>query len=446
MPTIAEMQSLIANPVETLAIEYKGWLDLTQNHGRATLAKAAIALANTGGGIIVLGMAEAAGGGAPISGPRPEGLARYTQDIINASIARFSDPEFHCELHFCAHPQTGVEHAFAVVPGGAATPIMSARGCEGVIEQRRCYIRKPGPRSEEPTTADEWNSLLARCLAARREGMLDAIRLIVQGHQAPPEIPGQGEALRHFSDDAHSRWEGLIEGLPHNDPGRFPLGGYEFSFQILGGTILPNLNTLRTAMEAASRIKHTGWGPFVMLQRQDLMPHAIAGSIQAWLGGVPAAQRLARRPSVCDFWRASPAGLFYLARGYDEDGLENVAPGEAISISLPVWRLGEALLYIARIANSFGENPRILCRARYTGLQGRRLGYLDAQRDFFLEEHVCADHTADLETVATVANITDNLAEVLHAVLSPLYERFGFFELETHYVAEEVTRLRSRRY
>jgi len=27
-------------------------------------------------------------------------------------------------------------------------PVMSVRGCEGVIAAQKCYVRKPGPRSE----------------------------------------------------------------------------------------------------------------------------------------------------------------------------------------------------------------------------------------------------------------------------------------------------------
>ena len=37
---------LLGTPSESLAVEYKSWLDLSQNSGKAILAKAAIALAN----------------------------------------------------------------------------------------------------------------------------------------------------------------------------------------------------------------------------------------------------------------------------------------------------------------------------------------------------------------------------------------------------------------
>jgi predicted HTH transcriptional regulator len=132
MPTEAELVRLLVQPNESLTLEYKSWLDLSVNHGRAVLAKAAIALANEGGGIIIIGM-RAAENEPLASLPRPQGLNRYDQDAINAAINRYADPEIHCELAFATHPDTAVDHAFVVVPGGAIVPVMSTRDQQGEI-------------------------------------------------------------------------------------------------------------------------------------------------------------------------------------------------------------------------------------------------------------------------------------------------------------------------
>ena len=54
----SDLQPLISEPREDLAVEYKTWLDITQEKGKATLAKACIALANHGGGFVVIGFDE----------------------------------------------------------------------------------------------------------------------------------------------------------------------------------------------------------------------------------------------------------------------------------------------------------------------------------------------------------------------------------------------------
>jgi len=446
VPTDSELQAILQTPSENLSIEYKGWLDLSQNPGRATLAKAAIAIANEGGGIIVLGMREDVGdGGALRSMPRPAALGRYSQDEVNSAIRRFADPEFHCGLMFVTHPQTGHEHAFVIVPGGMMVPVMSARGCDGVIASQRCYVRKSGPRSEEPFTAEEWRKLLQRCLQAGRESMLNAIRIIVQGHNGSPPTEEAANALAQYCDTARERWQQLVDGLPADDIARMPHGHYDICFELVGVRNAGSATELRHRMEEAGRIRLTGWGPFVSLTRQDLAPQPVGGSIECWLGR-HVEERLSRAVAHCDFWRAHPSGLLFLQRGYDEDSLERVQPGTIFDITLPIWRVGEAMLFVARLARQYDDDEtNILVRCRYSGLAGRQLDCLTPGRHFSFAR-VAVDDTAELETQATVGQIEDNLVEILHQLLAPLYERFAFFELPRDIVRAEVEQLRRNRF
>ena len=53
---------LLRNPAEDLSFEIKEWLDLRDNVHKAKLAQAIIALANHGGGALLLGYAQQADG------------------------------------------------------------------------------------------------------------------------------------------------------------------------------------------------------------------------------------------------------------------------------------------------------------------------------------------------------------------------------------------------
>ena len=155
-PLTRRLQQLVSHPREDLSVEHKRWLDLREKPDRAKLARAAIAMANHGGGFIVVGF-EDSGGDLESQHASPE-LPAVTQDAVNAAIRRYADPEFHCEVHFVEHPMSGVEHPVVVVPGNTV-PVMATRDCDGVIAKHRCYVRKPGPRSEEPQSGDEWRRL-----------------------------------------------------------------------------------------------------------------------------------------------------------------------------------------------------------------------------------------------------------------------------------------------
>jgi len=136
--------------------------------------------------------------------------------------------------------------------------------------------------------------------------------------------------------------------------------------------------------------------------------------------------------------------LLFLQRGFDED--EQVQPGTGFEVTLPIWRVGEALLYVSRLARVFAANPGISVRFRYTGLAGRRLYAHDPARNFFLRDHVSTDNDAELQTATTAREIEDNLPEVVHPLLIPLYERFALFELPMELVRRELDRLRRNRF
>lgn len=443
MPSIKDLEPLVTEPREDLSVEYKDWLDLTINEHRAIIAKAAIALVNHGGGFVVLGMADEPTGLS--SRTRPAEIPEITQDAINAAIRRYATPEFHAEVYAVPHPATGAIHPVVSVPGTLTEPVMSKRDCAGVIAQARCYIRKPGPRSEEPQTAEEWRVLLARCVRAGRDDMLDAIRSIVSGRIESREAPpGAIEALDAFCDAARVRWQAVTASEPTDAAPRFPHGFYEMGFSLVGATPAPSLVDLQDRLQSARRIKLTGWTPFLEMNTPEWAPYPHDNFVEAWVGRT-AANRKLRTPAHSDFWRASPQGKLYTIRGYAEDELERYAAGEAFDITLPIWRIGEGILFAARLAEAFSDVEAIGIRCRYTGLNGRALVSVSGDRAVFGEDVSRTDEIS-LQTLATLGQIQDNLAEILHQLLCPLYERFAFFRLPIVMVEQELGRMIKGRY
>jgi predicted HTH transcriptional regulator len=153
VPSIQELQPLVTEPREALDAEYKGWLDLTTVEHKAVLAKAAIAIANHGGGYIIVGLEDQ---GHQLAGsPRPANVPEVSQDAVNAAIHRFATPEFHCEVYNVPSPASGVVHPVIVVPGNITEPIMSKRECQGVIAPSTTItfaIMRVSTTSHQPTS------------------------------------------------------------------------------------------------------------------------------------------------------------------------------------------------------------------------------------------------------------------------------------------------------
>ena len=443
MASIEELQPFITEPREDLDAEYKDWLDLTGNEHKATLAKAAIALANHGGGRIVIGFAEQ--GQALVSGPRPEEIPEITQDSVNAAIRRYAEPRFHCEVYNVLHPDTGVSHPVVIVPGTLTVPVMSKNQCQGVIALNRCYIRKPGPESEEPRTSEEWRNLFNRCVRANRDEMLESIRSIMTGRvEMQASKPSVLDDLQDYSTAAHDRWKELVESAPDESPVKFPHGYYEMAFSLVDATPVNDFDELQNRLGIARQIKLSGWTPFLDIKGSGGGPGPYGDFVEAWLGQ-PYHRRTSGDPHVCDFWRASLEGKLYMIRGYAEDG-QNNAPGRAFYIPLPIMLIGEGLLFASRFAETFEEVDQIALHCRFTGLKGRVLDTGQHFERLLSGTYPCSKDEVILTGQITQQQIQDNLAEVLHPLLQRLYEQFNFFKLPFDVVAQELHQMRSNRY
>ena len=452
MPSEQELLPLITLPREDLSTEYKDWLDLSDNSHKAVLAKAAIALANHGGGFIVIGFAE--DGGSLVSSQRPTEIPEITQDAVNSAVKRYSSSSFHCQLYNVIHPETGVDHLVISVPGNLAVPVMSKRSHPGAIDQHRYYIRKPEPASEEPRTEEEWRKLLTRCIQEGRNELLDALRSILHGHVEPSISSSDPlDDLTKFCKAGRERWRELTETEPHLSPAVFPHGHYEIGFSLSGAQPLNDLSKLNSALSDARRVRFTGWPPFLAMIKDGWDPYPYGDYVEACVGRVIDKDGRKRGPNVCDFWRASLAGQLYTVRGYTEDGLignhthvfgRPILAGEVLDLTLPVWRVGEALLFAERFAATFDEIEEICVYTRFVGLEGRKLVSLTSDRGSYdrgvsmTDEVVCVSR-------ATPGQVRNNLIEILHELLTPLYEKFNFYKLESRLVHEEIERMRTGR-
>ncbi|MBB5695799.1 recombinase family protein [Muricoccus pecuniae] len=442
------LSDLLVEPREDLDVEVKGWLDL-ENSGehKATLAKALLALANHGGGFVLLGLTETDTGIVPAPN-RPPTLDAYSQDAVNGIVQSFAEPPFHCTVQHVAGP-SDVLHPIIRVPGGHRVPIRAKRTGPGnaIVQMHAVYIRRPGPKSEVPQSGQEWDDLLGRCLAARRDELLANIRDLLSGAVARPvAAPAEDARLTTWVDTCLARWHALVDGLTANDPRRCPRGHHWFAYEIRGDVRhLPAPEFLETLRR--STVRHTGWSPWWVPTRPGIAPYMKDGVVECWLGrdadrGTDAAH--------ADFWRVSPEGLAFLLRGYDEDGPNaeerGFTPGKVFDITLPVWRVGEALLNAERLASNLGAGEAVLAfRARYEGLSGRELSVLARDRLLF-DGRTSHEDSVTLDTIVPVSSVSPNLVEVVHPMLEPLYALFDFFQLPSGLVQGELTKLRSNRY
>jgi hypothetical protein len=438
---------LLVVPREDLDCEIKSWLNLADcGDDKATFAKAVIALANHGGGFIIFGLVETETGFVEAEG-RPATLDRYSQDLLNGIVHNYCDPALHCAVQLVVAP-SGALHPVVAVPGGHRVPVRAKRaGPNGnTVLNNAIYVRKPGPRSEIPMSAQDWDALLARCLLNRRDEMFDQIRDLISGavpQVAPMPVP---DRLKDWMARSRTRWEHLTAALPVGTGPRMPHGRYAFAYEIVGEPKPVTLAELPDVLRA-SIVRHTGWPPFWVPTRQDIAPYPLDGAIECWLGGGNDASLAERDAAHSDFWRVSTDGLAYLMRGYQEDGIDSRprrahSPATVFDLVIPVWRVGETLLQAKALADHlFIGRSTIRFVAHYEGLAGREIVSLDGNRMLF-EGRISRQDAITLETHVEAEAIGSNLPEVVLQLLSPLYALFDFLKLPASLVTEELARMR----
>lgn len=433
------LDDLLIAPRETLEVELKGWLDiLCDTDHRATLAKALIALANHGGGVVILGFEEKAGVATEAAG-RPGDLSGYTPDTVNAVVARFAEPVFHCDVVLGTAPD-GSRFPIISVPGGHKAPIRAKRdGPSRQILQNSYYIRRPGPRSEPPASGQEWDELLRRCLVNAREQLLDQMRAIMAGSPATSPPPDAEQLLLAWIGESEERWKALAETTSADNGARMPLGRWSVGYQLKGDLDTVSLGEFRDRM-ARGVIRHTGWPEFWVPTREGLSPYIHDGALECWLGGEE------RSPAHADFWRASTAGQFYLVRGYQEDEVaenQRYAPGTSFDVTLPTWRIGEALLHAESMARQLGDpSAEVIMQLEWTGLAGRAAVSTTGLRALIGDYKAKQDrHRAFLSVRAD--EIPGLLPELVAQIIRPLYELFDFLKLPDTLVPQELTKMRT---
>jgi transcriptional regulator with XRE-family HTH domain len=264
------------------------------------------------------------------------------------------------------------------------------------------------------------------------------------------EEPKEEGAQEVFVQEAFARWRELTAKLPEDSPGRFSNGWYRIDYALEGDLKGVELHRLKPLLKQAV-VGHTGWPLFLFPGRPELEPREVDGVIECWLRPSDAgANRPLGDAAHCDFWRVAPTGRAFLIRGYQEDSQDTFPPRTIFDTTLPIWRLGEALLHAERFAGLLAQDPtktNVRFRALYTGLSGRVLrAWGNPMSDSMIEGGAARSDEAILETVVPVKEIETKLAQHLHPLIASLFERFGVTGLSVDRVNAELDRMRKNQF
>jgi len=384
-------------------------------------------LANHGGGIMILGFRRDQQNYVedPLSN---ETLQTWEATRLHDMLRTYMAPVPECELGF--EDGNALRHAVILVPSHGPTPVVCIRDSQHTTRRGAVYIRKPGPTCEEPHSPSEWAPLIRRAMQFDREELISIIREILPPRAEAP--PAQDEFMQSI-EEADARFNSLYRSDPRTAPLSF--GRWSVSHQLVPVPPPVSLSQLSQILQR-SKGTETGWPIGVFLTGDDNRPRPYRETIEAWIpervwGGI-------------DYWTAKATGFFYQTRGFEED-LE-LQPGAAVfDVTLPIWRMGEAMLHAARMARNYGTPvEHIRFYSRYQGLADRVLWSHRPEVDLF-RRYVCRSDVWSNEINIPVEFPIEGLAGMVYQLLSALYEQFDLFEMPLDAYRNELRRMLERR-
>lgn len=256
-------------------------------------------------------------------------------------------------------------------------------------------------------------------------------------HMALDPVP----SLEDWWQAGDARFEALLQAKPEARD-RYRLGTYTFAYAFEPNTVRRSLSDM---LDAFTRIEgYTGWRPW-WVPTEALRPYVHEGALECWMFGDA---QVFPDPAHSDVWRANGEGCAYLRRGYDEDSApDRVAPGQAFSRSLPIWRVTEALLHARDLAAQLGleHHHALAFRARWDGLAGRTLSAWPEGPLAHVEPAKSSDDSASSQLTLRIADLHASLPTLVERLTSPLFECFELHQPGRAFIEAHIDRLLRRK-
>lgn len=385
----ADLAALVTGGREDLDVEYKSWVDTSQNEVKANLARHIAALSNHGGGYLIFGVEERS---RKPQGATPLDRSLFGEDAVSSIVTRYLEPAFQCQTIWTA--SDGVDYPTVVVPAHGPRPVVAKadgphddRGRPIGLRQGQIYIRAPGPQSVAIRTPEAWTALLERCLSHRAD-LLASIMQRAIGRPSKPS-PHVAEMLKAGCDATAADFISQIAAtkVPPEEEAWFRAAARNFSvngYALVGddGDLLEieDPHTLNERVGAGLRL-HYGKSamPFRHVRMSERAPQMRTGSLGgrevAYLEGM-------RLPNMAvlggrdDYWRIYRQGVVAIAENYREDHIvfRTESGSRFLLIQECLAKLHGLLVHARLVGQEMPSVSQFLFRMHWRGLRDRTLG------------------------------------------------------------------------
>lgn len=455
-----QIQQLVINPVESLALELKDWIYPHTNEGKSKIVKALIAMRNNNGGYLLIGFNDA--DGSPNSNGPSNVIELFHVDIIQGLISKFSSEAFEICVHY---PVIGGNTYVVIeVPSGVKSPVATKSGLqEGerhFVTAHRVIIRSLSANNTPSTTEAKWSdwpSIIEKCFDNREADVGRFLRrhlTSLTGEHLSELMQAFGRISNPIEnnntptallEESFQRYQSVVDDRNLTLPS---FGSYEVSAVVSEELNQHTTNTSFLNLLAASNPRYTGWPVWCdsrYFTDTSARPFVLDGYWEALIVSLDGAFG-----NHIDFWRLSPKGKFYLYRVLQDDvggGDRTPEPGTVLDFALMISKIAECVVVAIEFAKSLGasEASNVDFSFRWQGLQGRALSSWANPNRMLSWSPVAHQDVLTTNITIPIDTAISAYSGYIHQIITPLFQVFNGFEIDESVTEDLVRRLVERR-
>jgi hypothetical protein len=360
IPANAALLAIIHRNFESKSLDYKAAISWEASDKKACceLVKDIIAMANTDGGYIVIGVSEL-GTGFRLDGLTSDQAKTFETSEICRFVQNYADPPVNVRVQKVTHD--GKIFVVLEIPRFADTPHICQKMFPDVLRDRELYVRTDSNESAPIRSSSDFRALIDSAIRNRSDALLSSFRsILMRSEHRENYTPSTDELFQAQIDRARSEFD-LKNPLKEKDYKHFaetvfrPINFDQYRF--------PGQD-----LEYAARHAHVdfvGW-PFLLYprNRSNLLSQTDDG-LQFFICTSDFANQ-----DILELWRLNESGLFF-KRELTPNASSNPPETSAPRI---IWQFAEAVFCLCRLYEKLVEDSeQIAFQFRLDGTRGRLL-------------------------------------------------------------------------
>ena len=370
-----QLKAIVRRGYESKDLDYKAPLewDETDKKSCCALVKDILALANTGGGFLVIGVAEE-GEELEWLGLTKDQISSFDTSRVNRFLQNYADPPINCIV--AKLEDDNMKFVVIQVPPFADTPHICQKDFPAVLTSPTLYIRTDNNESASLKSSSDFRKIVELSVRLRSDSMLESMRAILTGGTAGGLTKTSAEVYKTRLENAVARYQEL-------DP--YKARGYRFYREMWCHPLEYQTDRvpLQQAREAAERahVDFRGW-PFLFISRQRPdVTHIIDDGYETFIDFVDFIQ--AER---VDFWRLHQDLFFYQRALAWEESYSRIKNTERwAEITDTSFYIAEGIHCCTKLYEGLLDPSEIVRLSfRLTGTENLKLLTTDPQRGSFV--------------------------------------------------------------